>query len=829
MKKFRLYGNRTGGETPIELANRQIARKIAEEGFVLLKNNGILPLRENKIALYGGGARMTVKGGTGSGDVKERYSVNIEDGLKNNGFEVVGSSWLERFTETRKKEEADFKAMVEEQIKGYPVWKVVDMFKKIFEFKLNYPVGDLIRKEDLSDEAKVCIYVIARQAGEGLDRKDERSDFRLSELEVENLKICKEHYEHLIVILNCGSSLEMSDLDVIDPDAILYYGQAGEEGGNALGEVLAGKVSPSGRLADTWVKRYADHPVSKIDHKEKLEEDYEEGIYVGYRYFDAMKIRPYYPFGYGLSYTSFEKKLKGFEVKGSEVFLDVEVKNTGNHAGKEVVFVFLYKLHDKLNGEVKSLVAFKKSKELSPDESETLKLSFDMKEQGSYDESQDAFLLEAGDYGVSLAEDALHDTMVFALRLKEDRITEKCKRLMEKKRPFKELSIRTEETDLTGLPVCEFDVETKVHTYDYSLPQADEKIQKYLETLSEKELAMFAMGGGYHDPVYIKVMGACGNTTSRLLKKGIPGTVMSDGPAGINIMPKSAYSPSGQTRYVDELPQDYQWGWLKRVIPKLRFLFAGKRDTLCYQYCTAFPNAALMAQTFNAPLIEQAGRGVGEEMLNMGITLWLAPALNIHRDPLCGRNFEYYSEDPLVSGEMAAAMTRGVQSHRGIGVTIKHFACNNRENERTQVSSNLSQRALREIYLRGFKIACKERPMALMSSYNRINGIYTANCRELLIDILRCEWGYEGLVMSDWDAVDNCSYVEAVKSGNNMIMPGTRNTYAALCKAIKEKELNREELQVSAYYALKIVFAAKTSEDFIRENGFDKKRQTELF
>lgn len=819
MKKFRIYGNRSSQETALEKENRLIAREVAAEGFVLLENNGVLPLAPCKIALFGGGARMTIKGGSGSGNVRERYSVNIEDGLKNNGYSIVATSWLQRFTAARKKEEKDFHDMVEEKIKGYPVWRVMDMFNKISEYKLDYPVGDEIKDEDLNEETDTCIYVIARQAGEGFDREVKKGDYLLSDLEVKNLRKCRAYFKKLIVILNCGSSIDMSELADIHADAILFYGQAGEEGGNALGEVLSGKKSPSGRLSDTWAHSYEDYPFSKTANTSKTDEDYIEGIYVGYRYFDAAGVKPYYPFGYGLSYTKFEHSFKDLEVTGSQVFVDVKVTNVGSTSGKDVVFLFLYKPNQRYKGELKSLAAFKKTKQLEAGEAEILRLRFDMTDFAVYDEAADSFILEEGRYGISMGKDALHDELVCAAETKKDSIVEVCKSLLEKKADFKDLEFETKCPDLRDLPCKSFDVETKINDYDYILPKAKEKIENCLSALSDEELAMFGMGGGYFSKPYIKVLGACGNTTSLLLKKGIPGIIMSDGPAGINIMPQTAYSRSGQTRYIDDLPEEWKWGWLKHVIPKLRFLFAGKNDIYCYQYCTAFPNATMMAQSFNTKLVEKAGVAIGKEMLNMGVTLWLAPALNIHRDPLCGRNFEYYSEDPIVSGLMAAAMIKGVQSNQGVGVTIKHIACNNRENQRMKVSSNLSKRALREIYLKGFKIACREKPMAMMSSYNKINGIYAPNCRELLIDILRCEWGYEGLVMSDWNAVEQCSYEEAIRSGNNMIMPGTKKTYEELCKALKENRLSRKDISVSAYYALKMIFSAKTSEDFIKENN----------
>lgn len=819
MADYRLYGNRTDKETELELSNRNIARCLAREGFVLLENDGVLPLENKKVALYGAGARLTIKGGSGSGDVRERYSVNIEEGLKNHGFEIVSNSWLSRFTENYEKDKKAFREMVEENIKNYPMWKVMDMFNKISSYKLDYPVGDLIKSEDINKTTDTAIYVIARQAGEGFDRKLEKGDYLLSDLEVKNLMILRENYQKLIVIINTGASIDINQLDEIKPNALVYYGQAGEEGGNALADVLCGEYNFSGHLTDSWVKNYSDTSVAKILHPELLEENYEEGIYVGYRYYDAAKIMPHYPFGYGLSYTTFRHQFLTISADKSTVTLKALVKNTGERSGKEVLLAFLYKPNKEYYGEVKSLCSFIKTGELNPDEEETVTMSFDLQDFAVYDEKQSAFVLEKGKYGVAIGTDALHTEMVGYLNVKETTVIEQCKPSCVKKQDFEDYRFETEPFDIFDLPVCEIELTYKEYSYNYSLPVVSDKVRKIAESLTDKELAMYGMGGGYFNPTYIKVLGACGNTTSLLTKKGIPSIIMSDGPAGINIMPKSAYNKNGTTRYIDELPEEWQWGWLKRVIPKLWFFYATDKDTKVYQYCTAYPNATMMAQTYNPALVEKAGKGIGEEMLTMGITLWLAPALNIHRDPLCGRNFEYYSEDPVVSGIMASAMTRGVQSNKGVGVTIKHFACNNRENQRMQMSSNLSERALREIYLKGFRIACRENPMAIMSSYNKINGTYAPNNRELLIDILRCEWGYEGLVMSDWDAVVQCSYTDAIKCGNNMIMPGTKVTYAALLKGLKDGSLTRNDLMYSALYALKMVYEAKTSEDFEKEHN----------
>ena len=812
-EKFRVYGERTPKITERELHNRELAKKAAEEGIVLLKNEGALPLKDESLALFGNGVRFTIKGGSGSGDVHERYSVSVEEGLANNGLNVIKSPWLERFSAEYEEEKKAFVERVENAIKGYKVWNVMAMFQKIGEFKLAFPTGDEIKEEDLV-KADAAMYVIARQAGEGDDRKNEKGDYLLCDLEKTNIDLLARTYMKVIVVINSGGVIDISGI-ADEVQAIIYIGQPGEEGGNALGEIVSGKVTPSGKLTDTWGKTYADYPTAAYRQNEKLEEDYHEGIYVGYRYFEAKGTAPLYPFGYGLSYTTFKIAYESVKVDGSVVTLKADVENTGKRDGKEIAQLYLARPNKKLPGEKKFLVAYKKTGLLKPGDKEEIELTFDLSKVGAYDEKTSRFFLEEGSYGLYLGDDVLSSKAVAVLHLKDEIITEIASKSCAKKRDFEDLAILTAQDGFEGLPVFEVEkFEAVTHSYDYPLPKVGPTVQRYLDTLSDPDLARLAMGGGYFSKHFIRVPGSCGNTTSLLLKKGIPPIVMSDGPAGINLIQSGAVTRGGMTRYIGGLPEQWQWGWLKKWAPKLKFLYATDKDIKIYQYCTAWPNATLQAMSWNDDLLVEIGKAVGSEMRAMGVTLWLAPALNIHRDPLCGRNFEYYSEDPLISGNMAAAITKGVQSVGGVGVTIKHFACNNRENNRMEVSSNLSERALREIYLRGFRIAIEARPWALMSSYNRINGIYAADNSDLLIKILRNEWGYEGLVMSDWDGADRSKYESVLRNGNNMIMPGRKEVYQKLLAAIKDGRLDRKTLLYSAAYALNLIFAAATSQGF---------------
>jgi beta-glucosidase len=308
-------------------------------------------------------------------------------------------------------------------------------------------------------------------------------------------------------------------------------------------------------------------------------------------------------------------------------------------------------------------------------------------------------------------------------------------------------------------------------------------------------------------------MGAAGRTCTKLLKKGIPNIILADGPAGLNVNQINAIGYEGFPRYPDGLPEDWQWGYLKKLEPILKTKLGTKKTV--YRYMTAWPSETVQAQTWSTDLIERLGEAVGNEMLEIGVSVWLAPGLNIHRNPLCGRNFEYYSEDPLISGKMAAAITRGVQSVGGVGVAQKHFCCNNQEDNRTGVSANISQRALREIYLRAFEIAVKEgKPWTVMSSYNRVNGKHVCNTYDLCTKVLRKEWGFSGLVMSDWNATEQCSYAEAINAGNDLIMPGGNNVVKKLLGDLKEGKLDKNALNNSAARVLELIYKSDTCKDF---------------
>lgn len=779
MEKFQTFGAFTPEESQRERDHKALARQVAAEGIVLLKNDGVLPLATKKVAIYGPGSCMTVKGGSGSGDVQERHSVTIEEGMKNAGFVFPTTLWMDRFQGKYDEDVAAWRQDVEAKIKGFTPIQTMQMFDVIHENPMPYPACTPILADELTDATDTAIYVLSRQAGEGKDRRVEKGDYLLSDIETDSLKLLSAHYSKLILVLNCGSIIDLSILDEIRIDAVLFYGQGGMEGGNALADILTGKATPCGKLTDTWAMRYEDYPCAdtfSYRNGDLENEEYSEGIYVGYRWFDKQKIAPRYPFGFGLSYTTFDCEVQAV----TDSTVSVTVQNTGAYSGKEVLQLYISKPEGRIDHEKKSLVSFAKTKLLQPGESQTLTLSFDLKDITTFDETQSAFILEKGKYCL-----ILNGSPCTAVNVDEEILVEQIK-----------------------------PIGSRVHTpYE---EQFSPKVTALLQRLSDKDKISLVTGGGYAIRCYNNVMGAAGRTCTKLLKKDIPNIVLSDGPAGLNVNQSVVIMKDGTPRYPDGLPADWKWGWLKHFE---RFVKAkpGKGRPV-YRYMTAWPSETVQAQTWDMELIEEVGQAVGKEMLEIGVSVWLAPGVNIHRNPLCGRNFEYYSEDPLVSGKMASAITRGVQGCGGVGVTIKHFCCNNQEDNRNRVSENVSQRALRELYLRAFRIAVTEgNPWCVMSSYNKVNGVYVCNSRDFCTGVLREEWGFDGVVMSDWNATDQCSHSEAINAGNDLIMPGNKGVEKALQKALAEGKLDRQALNTSAGRILEMIFASDTCKGFSQE------------
>lgn len=812
-----LYGTLSPEPTELELRNRALARQAAAEGFVLLKNeNGALPLQNQKIALYGMGARLTVKGGLGSGSVEERYSVNIEDGLRNAGYEISSQGWLNDYDAEYASTYQAYHDMVEEKVKG--LTNPMQIIPLAHSFVYRYPSGRLVTREDVEKSGTdAAIYVLMRQAGECNDRKLEKGDYYLTDIERENLKVLTESYSHTILVINVGGHIDMGFLDEIPGiDAVVLFVQGGEEGGNALADVLSGKLNFSGKLADTIPMRYEDIPFGdefSYLNGDVRNEYYKEDIYVGYRYFDSFHKAVRYPFGFGLSYTNFTIETKSVTLDKTSVTARVAVTNTGAVPGKEVVQLYVSVPGEKK--EYQRLVTFEKTGLLPPGASETLELTFNLTDCASYCESKAAWLLDGGAYMVRIGNSSRATSVAAVIDLPETVVTRQCRSCCTPVDELPEFVAETVSMDipegvlrLTATPT---DFVTEV--VDYTEPEIQETKQEtaILDSLTLQGQAWFLQGGDLRNPPKgaLEIHGAGGKTVTALLDKGIRNVIFSDGPAGVNIGNKVKALPMGGFAPA-VVPERYSWGVMGAAMKAKLDQIPGQ---IVYRFATAWPVEMLLAQTWNKELLHKMGQAVSEEMLQFGITIWLAPGMNIHRNPLGGRAFEYYSEDPVLTGEMAAALTKGVQSHKGLGVSVKHFCCNNSEDNRNGISANVSERALREIYLKGFEIAVrKSQPKTVMSSYNMVNQVYTANRHDLLTDILRCEWGFEGLVMTDWGSTnDHAGHPElAAPAGNDLIMPGSDYDRTCILKAIGEGALSHDTVRRSACRVLRMMLAANT-------------------
>ena len=809
--------------TQREKENLTVAYQAACEAMVLLKNDGALPFTSQKVALYGPGASRTIKGGTGSGEVNERHSVTILEGLEDRGFEIATKGWL---TDYEVQYAAAEQAYMEEKKKRVNLLKPNAIMEMLFD-NFRAPVGRPITQKDVEGSGtNTCIYVLSRQAGEGGDRKAEKGDMFLTDEEEAAIRFCAEQYAHFLLVINCGSAIDMDFAQEIPGiNAILYLCQLGTEGGHAFADVVSGKVAPSGKLSDTWAKQYSDIPFSKeysYLNGNLAEEFYKEGIYVGYRYFDTFGVEPAYPFGFGLSYTTFDIRSAGVSVQGSQVMVKAAVTNTGDtYSGKEVAQLYVSAPSGTLHKEYQSLAAFGKTNTLQPGENQILELTFDLKNLASYRESDGCYILEAGEYVLRLGNSSRNTVAIGVLTLEREVVVSRHQHICKPNLPVEELTSpqRAEESLAAGLPYIPLDptaIQTVEYTYETPAECADERVQTFLNTLTQKEMAEIVVGiGMFGGETRFNLPGSVGNTTSKFWNRGLANVALCDGPAGLRIQKRSGVDKRGKVKPIDMALSVFDA--LPNVIKKWMVSDPNK-DTVIYQYTTAFPVANALAQTWNTELMYQIGTAIYREMKEYGCTYWLAPALNIHRNPLCGRNFEYFSEDPRLTGAMAAAITRGVQQEEGFYVTIKHFACNNQEDNRNFVSSNLSERALREIYLRGFEAAVREGgAKGVMTSYNKVNGVYSPNSYDLCTKVLRNEWGFDGVVMTDWFSTNKgqASSAIAMQAGNDLIMPGGAAFRRDILQGIQSGLIQEADLRRCCANVVKSILNSATQREYL--------------
>lgn len=786
-------------------AHIELSKNAAKEGMVLLKNDrNVLPLAKGtRVALFGKGTFDYVKGGGGSGDVTVSYIRNLYEGLKLQKDKI---SIFEELCDYYRND-------IEEQYKNGNVPGMT--------IEPDVPNELLQKAKAYTDTA---IITICRYSGEGWDRKSvidpnnkalwdyerkmtEKSaeifkdgDFCLSVKEKEMVDAVKTNFKNVIVILNVGGMVDTSWF-AYDPkiQSALLALQGGMEGGLAAAELLVGDGNPSGKTVDTFACTLDDYPSTHNFHESRDYVDYTDDIYVGYRYFETIPgaaEKVVYPFGYGLSYTTFNVEtvsagiLQPSNTANSQsaphdvishtdtLYVRVRVTNTGKRAGKEVVQVYAAKPQGKLGKPAKELVAFEKTRELLSGESQIVTLTWSINDMASYDDlgkiQKSAYVLEAGSYDIYVGT-SVRDVQKadYSYILDEDIITEQlsaklvptslAKRMLSDG-SFEELPqgepvdtdasvVGNIDPSLTegvapgqrAIPYFRFaDGMVKNGKYDImDVVEGQISLDEFISELSVDDL-IHLLGGQPN-------IGAA-NTfgIGNMPEYGIPSVMTADGPAGVRINPEVG---------------------------------------VC---TTAFPCSTLLACTWNPDIVEAVGHAGGKELKENNLGLWLTPAINIHRSPLCGRNFEYYSEDPFVTGKLAGAMVRGIQSNN-VGATLKHFALNNKETNRKNSDSRVSERAAREIYLKAFEMIIKaENPWAVMSSYNIINGYRASENKDLLTGILRDEWGYTGMVTTDWWTCGE--HYKETKAGNDLKMG---NGYPKRVKEAYEKgAISRDEIEI---------------------------------
>ncbi len=779
----------TGSEEHIALS-----RKAATEGMVLLKNeNHVLPFSfGEKLAVFGKGCTDYVKGGGGSGEVTVAYKRSLLDGLRIK--EQEGKVAL--FAELGEFYEKEVRRQYEQgAVPGMTV-------------EPELPEDLLRRAAAFTDTAVVTV---CRFSGEDWDRAVtgtgalpgmgyigeivrrsqeifEKGDFYLSAAEQRMIEQVQKSFAHVVVVLNVGGMVDtlwFKDNERIE--GALMAWQGGMEGGLAAADILVGDVNPSGRLVDTFAARLEDYPSSAGFHESPDYVEYTEDVYVGYRYFEtipqaAEKVN--YPFGYGLSYTDFEVEYIRSSVTEEQIQADVFVTNMGKTAGKEVVQLYVGAPGGRLGKPARELKAFAKTRLLQPGESQTLRLTLKVRALASYDDcgaiEKGAWVLEKGTYEFYIGanvRDAVRQPFVYELAgdVVVEKTGSKCAPTMLTKRLRPDGSYEALETHPELQPDLDRSVDKTAYTPEtiaapgHVLGFSVDKMPEppiMLEDVCDKKATLDEFMEQLTDEQLVRLLCGQPNTgvantfgMGNLPQYGVPNVMTEDGPAGVRINPE------------------------------------------CGVNTTAFPCATLLACTWDEELVECVGRAGALEAKENNIGIWLTPGMNIHRSPLCGRNFEYYSEDPLIAGKMGAALVRGIQSQK-IAASAKHFACNNKETNRRNSDSRVSERALREIYLKGFEIMVRESdPWTVMSSYNIVNGHRASEYRELLTGILREEWGFKGMITTDWWNL--ASQPKEILAGNDVKM-GCGYPKQVM-EALKKGELTREDVAQCARRVLEMI------------------------
>lgn len=752
----------------------ETAAKMVSEGVVMLKNEkGALPLDTTKeVAVFGRIQFHYYKSGTGSGGmVNVSKVVNILDGLADNGVKVN-----QKLLDTYKKWDKENPFDLGEGWGGEP-WSQKEM-----------PLDENLVKET-AQSCETAIVIIGRTAGEEQDNRLEAGSYLLSADEIAMLTAVRKNFEKVVLLLNVGNIIDMTDINRISPDAVLYVWQGGMTGGKGTADVLTGKVSPSGKLPDTIAYNVSDYPSDANFGKTENKDIYAEDIYVGYRYFETFaKDKVMYPFGFGLSYTKFEVKMEKAEIAEGAAKLSVSVKNVGDYSGKEVIQLYCEAPQGKLGKAARVLCGFEKTKELATNEEQIIEITADIAKLASYDDAgvtgnKSCYVLEAGEYRFYLGTDVRSAKYACSYEQAETIVTEKLTQALAPVEDFERIkpvckdggyeiskeSVPTSQVDEAARRIEKLPREI-AYTGDKGIKLWDVKngkntMDEFIAQLSDYDLSCIIRGEGMGSPrVTAGTASAFGGVSEDLNAFGIPAGCCSDGPSGMRLD--------------------------------------------CGTKAFSLPNGTMIASSFNKELAQELFTLMGLEMTANKVDCLLGPGMNIHRHPLNGRNFEYFSEDPFLTGKMAAAELKGMNSV-GVTGTIKHFCANNRETNRHYIDSVVSERALREIYLKGFEIAVKEGgASSVMTTYGSVNGLWTAGNFDLNTVILREEWGFKGFTMTDWwaninvrgkepDKTDFAAMASA-QNGVYMVCPdGEKNNDNTLA-ALESGTIERAELQRNA-------------------------------
>ena len=721
-----------------EKEHMETLRALAPECMVLLKQDGEFPLDAPcQIAAFGNGVRHTVAGSSRSAGV--RRAASIEASLQSAGFEITSGKWLDAYDRIRESSEDAFHACQRARIEEGGMRSINDTVSMV----MKEPEYDL----PLDGEGDTAVYVLSRSSGESMDRTDTKGDFRLTDTETRDILALCDRFARFMLVLNVCGPVDLTEVADRVPN-ILLLSQLGSVTGDALVDVLLGRSYPSGKLAASWAA-FADYP-DVGDFGESDDTHYREGVYVGYRWFDAARKEPLFPFGYGLSCTHFDIQFVETRIYGSMARVFGMVRNTGFAPGREVMQLYVSMPSGKQDQPAKILCAYEKTRELLPGEVAVVALDYRMENFASYDEERSAWVLEKGDYVLLMGTDSRHVRPVSTLRLEEDVIVEKTTAVGGNPDLPDWKPEPVPQPDASWLPVFTVagDLFWKRKTKQ---PQPSEAALAEAQRMTDEELC-FLCSGEFRANGQLSVLpGAAGDSTGRFQDRNIPSMTMADGTSGLELAGRYGVDAEG---WFPVDPQSLDLA--RKILPKQHLsprMLRGEdwSGEVHEQNCTAIPCAAALGQSWNSELVEQCAGLVGDEMKHFGVQLLLAPAVNLQRSPLGGRNAEYYSEDPLLAGRMAAAMCRGVQSRSGCGAVVKHFVCNDQETNRMHSNSQVSQRALREVYLRAFEIAVKEgKPKAVMTGYNLINGVHCSERRDLCDTLLRSEWGFPGVVMTEW-------------------------------------------------------------------------------